>query len=207
MPWLAVDLYITYFTDLIPRMSGRTIVNVVNQSLTGFLMRFVVPLKEALSWGPPLVIDAWVRWVNISLLAAWCAGAGFVMSSRKNDGKVVAASYLLAAIPMFSPLGWGHAYVFALPGILLVFHKYASNDRKDVFPKAVVLVALLALMIPAYHKFLFFGSLPSALQNMVYSRYFLATLSCCVLQLYSLKILSSNKGLGLREKERDVAAL
>lgn len=202
LPWLPIDLYVVYFADLLPRMSGRTIVNIINQSLTAFLMRFVISFEQALSWvQPALVVHAWIRWVNILFLAGSCFGIGLLVWTKKHDKQIAAASCLLAAIPIFSPLGWGHAYVYALPVILTGFHRYASKGREHWFSKGVVLAALLALMIPVYHRFLLAQALPSVLQNLLYSRYLLATLMCSVLQLYSLKMFSSKTGSGCSENE------
>ncbi len=186
LPWLDTELYVTYFTDLLPRMSGRTIVNVVNQSLIAFLMRFVVPMSDALSWGPPLTVELWVQWSNICGFAAWCIGATWLLYINGPDRKALASSYLLAAIPIFSPLGWGHAYVLALPVMLLVFHRYASNPGGGWFARAIVLGALLSVMVPAYHRFDAAETLPSAMQNALYSRYLLVTFICCALQLFSI---------------------
>lgn len=67
------------------------------------------------------------------VLAAWCVAVGLLVCTARRDRQVVATSCLLQAIPMFSPLGWGHAYVFAYPITLIVFHGYATRDREAWF--------------------------------------------------------------------------
>ena len=82
------------------------------------------------------------------------------------------AATLIALVAIIAPLGWGHTYVMVLPLVILQL-----ITMKDAAPITAITIFLCvaALMVPAgRHLPLDFA--PDWLENLVYSRYLIATI-------------------------------
>jgi hypothetical protein len=89
---------------------------------------------------------------------------------------------MMALVAILAPLGWGHTYVMVLP--LVVLQLIAMRDAP--WPIAVLIFAcVMAMMVPA-GRHLPIESAPSWLQNVVYSRYLLATLALVITSTLSV---------------------
>ena len=74
---------------------------------------------------------------------------------------------------VIAPLGWGHTYVMVLP--LVILQLIAMRDARPIVAIAIFL-CVAALMVPAGRRFAFVEGSPDWLQNLIYSRYLIATM-------------------------------
>ena len=175
LPIVPLSAYQTFFNEVLPARFDKTAVHILNQSLIAFLERFVLAPERFLNWTgeEAIAASATVRAVN------WGFGVAVVMVLWHRAGRgsrveaVDSAAGLIALAAVIAPLGWGHTYVLTLPLVVLhlVTLRYAT-----AWQAATIGACVLALMIPAGRRFSFVEVLPAALQNLVYSRYLLATL-------------------------------
>ena len=79
---------------------------------------------------------------------------------------------MIALVAIIAPLGWGHTYVMVLPLVILQL-----ITMKDAAPIAAIAIFLCvaALMLPA-GRHLPIDSAPDWFENLVYSRYLIATI-------------------------------
>lgn len=173
LPIVPAGLYVAYFLDLLPTLSGRTIVNIYNQSAAAFLTRLDVPIRESLQTFDAYPIRPAVR---LGILVAALSSIALLMRlARRPAGlDLVVVASLIAIIGPIAPLGWGHSYIYVLP--LLVVALALALERRSVMLAGVVVAVFTAMSIPAYRRFTFLADAPSLVQNLVYSRYLLATL-------------------------------
>ena len=159
-----------FVTDVLPARADKTAIHIVNQSLVAFLERFRFPSESYVNWtGHEAVrVSLIVRLVNVGFAATAIAA----MWKRRHAGALNAAC-LIALIAVIAPLGWGHTYVMVLP--LVVYQLIALKDVSQ--GKAIaIFVCMLAFMIPAGRQ-LQIDRAPDWLENVVYSRYLLATIA------------------------------
>ena len=91
------------------------------------------------------------------------------------------AASLIALIAVIAPLGWGHTYVMVLP---LVVYQLIAMTKASLNTAIAIFLCMLALMVPAgRHLPIEWG--PDWLENVVYSRYLIATI---VLMLISTTV-------------------
>jgi len=159
-----------FFTEVLPARADKTALHIVNQSLVGFLERFRFPPESYLIWtGHEAVrVSLAVRLIN----AGFAAIAVAAMWKRRDAGALNAAC-LIALIAVIAPLGWGHTYVMILP--LVVYQLIALKNASQGHAIAIF-VCVLALMIPA-GRHLPIDRAPDWLENVVYSRYLIATIA------------------------------
>lgn len=124
-----------------------------------------------------------------ALLAAALVGAltllRLVLPWKRADGglrlSVVASdAIVMAVLAMVAPLGWGHTYMLALPLVILRLALIGQTDPLRAF---VVFCCVAALMVPAGRLFSFANHWSGWLQNLVCSRYLLATAILAVLRV------------------------
>jgi hypothetical protein len=182
---IPLSIYKYYLFEFIPEISQFTVTNIINQSTIGFLSRLTLPFTSAFSWGPAYLVPSWVRLSNVVL----CIGASLVLvplfKFRDNEpGSVIAEASLLSFMPMFSPLGWGHVYVLAMP-MFLVAGLYAIRGYVQTRYTSLVVLLFFGMFIPIYHHFRILDPIPDVLQNLLYSRYLIAVLilNCIVVTI------------------------
>jgi len=172
VPWRA---YEQFAFEVLPARFDKTAVHISNQSLVAFLERFFVAPERFLNWTGEQAIAA----SGMMRAISWLTGIGLIIFlwRRAIDGprleSVDSAAGLIALAAVIAPLGWGHTFVLVLP--LVILHVASARDTTNIQAIAIAL-SVLALMIPAGRHFSFIDHWPSWLQNIVYSRYLLATL-------------------------------
>lgn len=172
LPFVPFSLY----PDFIRKLGGVSQVvstHVINQSFTAFLQRFTLPLEKILGWPNIYPVLPWIKWLNYLALATML---GWIVSRRLNH--TVSGALLLALIPVFSTLGWGHTYIFALPVWMIAFHQLTIMGKQKVLNHAVLIVMGLLLLVPVHNAPGMLQKLPFVLQNLYYSRILLVTLIC-----------------------------
>jgi len=159
-----------FFREVLPARADKTAIHIVNQSLVAFLERFRYPTDLFVNWtGHEAVrVSLVLRVVN----AAFAAAAIAVMWQRRRFVALNAAS-LIALIAVIAPLGWGHTYVMVLP--LLVYQLIAMTTA-SLNTAIAIFLCVLAFMIPAGRQ-LPIEWAPDWLENVVYSRYLIATIA------------------------------
>ena len=182
LPLVPFAIYET-FANVLPGRAGFTAIHVTNQSLPAFLERFRYEPALFLNWtGQQAVAMTTI----VRALTAVVGGlvVGKLWLEGRNDSRVFPASAaaMIALISVLSPLGWGHTYVMALP--LVVMQLNALHDASRPYA-LVIFLAVAAMMIPA-GRHLPIDSMPAWLQNVVYSRYLLATLALIVISTVSI---------------------
>jgi len=188
VPW---SVYRTFFLDVLPARADKTAIHVVNQSLVAFLERFRYPSAEFLNWtghesvSVPVAARA-LNWVFAAAVAATVA--------LRHSSRDLKAASLIALIAVIAPLGWGHTYLLALP--LIVVRLLSVRDASTTVA-AMIFLSVGAMMIPA-GRHLPLDAAPDWLQNLVYSRYLLATVT--------LMLISSNHSIGHKTESTAIAS-
>ena len=183
LPFVPIAAYQSFLASL-PRRAGITAIHIANQSLVAFLERFRYAPELFLNWtgNEAVAVTPAVR--GIQALLAIGTVAALWLQSRKHPAVIPAsAASMIALVAVIAPLGWGHTYVLALP--LVVLQLIAMRDA----PRAIAVTIFLcvaAMMIPA-GRHLPIDAAPSWLQNVVYSRYLLATLALGVISTVTIR--------------------
>ena len=167
VPYREFDLFFRY---VLPARADKTAIHIVNQSLVAFLERFKYSTELFVNWtGREAVTVSLVgRVVN-----AGFAAVAIVAMWQRRDAVLLNAASLIALIAVIAPLGWGHTYVMVLPLVIYQLIAMAGASSK----KAIgIFFCVLALMIPA-GRHLPIERAPDWLENVVYSRYLIATIA------------------------------
>jgi hypothetical protein len=109
-----------------------------------------------------------VRAVN-----AGCAVMAIAFMWRRRRFIALNAASLIALIAVIAPLGWGHTYVMVLP---LVVYQLVVMTKASLNTAIAIFVCVLAFMVPA-GRHLPIDRAPDWLENVVYSRYLIATIA------------------------------
>ena len=182
LPIVPVSVHRSFLRDVLAARFDKTAIHVVNQSVVAFLERFQLPPERYLLWDgeEAITVSRTIRTINwavaiVVLFYLWRrTEAGFRLSLVASDAVV------MALLAMVAPLGWGHTYMLVLP---LVVFRLAMIDRTDSARAVVVLCCVAALMVPAGRLFSFANHWPGWLQNLLYSRYLLATATLAFLRV------------------------
>jgi len=159
-----------FFLQVLPSRVDKTAIHIVNQSLVAFLERFKYPTELFVNWTghEAVTVSLPLRLINIGFAAA----AIGVMWRRRRFVALNAAS-LIALIAVIAPLGWGHTYVMVLP---LVMYQLIAMRSASLTTAIAIFICVLAFMIPA-GRLLPIEWAPDWLENVVYSRYLVATIA------------------------------
>lgn len=181
-PILPLELYRRYFFEVYPGLADQTAPHIYNQSVIGWLTRFVEPLSMYYNWGP-LLVDARVKVAN---LLAMAAVFGWIMVGyyRHRERKLLHYACILAASPIVVTYGWGGTYMLALPLVMLAMH--SLFERSWVYALLVPFMAVL-FIIPAYRPFDLGDQLGAVASHLYYNRYLFVTalLLLCSVQVKS----------------------
>jgi alpha-1,2-mannosyltransferase len=169
----------SFFLEVLPARGDKTAIHIVNQSLLAFLERFRHAPELFLNWTghEAVTVSRMLRSVN----AGFAALAVLFIWKRPSSGLLKAAC-LIALIAVIAPLGWGHTYVMVLP--LIVIQLIVMKDAPS-FTAVVIFFSVSAFMVPA-GRHLPIDTAPDWLENVVYSRYLIATIA--------LMLISSARG-------------
>jgi len=175
LPLVPPGAYQTFVNDVLPARFDKTAVHISNQSLIAFIERFAMPPDRFLNWTgeQAVTVSGGVRAVNWLFGLAVMGWAWYRATRDPLMGQVESAAGLIALAAIIAPLGWGHTYVLVLPVVLL--HLFTMRHASPVVA-AVIMACVAALMVPAARRIGIVEVLPSALQNVVYSRYLIVAL-------------------------------
>lgn len=178
---IPIEIYVQYFSDLLPTMSGRAIINIDNQSLAAIWLRAQDTGLDARISFAALPIPGLL---NMSFaLAALGTIAAFVLRARSTcNGFVPVTAVIMAMIGPLAPLGWGHSYIFILPALVMVLA--IAWDRRDAKAVSAALIAWAMLVVPS-HSRLPDDLVPELVARIFYARYAIATL-ILIAQLWRL---------------------
>ena len=182
LPIVPLSAHRAFLSEVLPARFDKTAIHVLNQSVVAFLERFQVAPALYLQWSgeQAITVSGTIRALNwglaiVVLFYLWRrAEAGFRLSMVASDAAV------MALLAMVAPLGWGHTYMLVLPLVILRLALIGQTDPLRAF---VVFCCVAALMIPAGRLFAFANTWPGWLQNLVYSRYLLATAALIILRV------------------------
>lgn len=168
-----VDLYLDYFRNQLPSMSGHAIINIDNQSLAGILVRTAAPLADYVKLYTTLPLPAWFR-AGIVALMLGGMGAAVWQVRRTGAPALLVASWATALACLVAPLGWGHTYCLLIP--LLIHVLRLALARRTWAECAVAGACYLALLLPAHHRLFIDTAIPGWAAQLFYARYAIAAL-------------------------------
>jgi hypothetical protein len=174
VPWQA---YRAFFFDVLPARIDQTAIHITNQSLVAFLERFRFSSDLFLYWTgeEAITVSGAVRFVNVV-----CAVGAIVSVAKLSAPLELKAASLMALVAVVAPLGWGHTYVMVLPLVICQLMVMQTAPR----PAAVMIFACVsAFLIPA-GRHLPIGRAPDWVENIVYSRYLIATVILVSISAY-----------------------
>ena len=182
LPFIPFHLYLD-FSKKLEAVSQYTSSNIINQSVIAFGQRLIVPFRQAFEWPNIYRIPGWLKGINFALLGLILALAGVKIRKEKDRAPagVMANPLLPGAIMLslgaaFSPLGWGHTFVFSLPLWILSMKKIEKTVQQRIFNWGILLVMALLCLIPVYNHPHFLDNWPIPVQVIYYSRFLIITL-------------------------------
>jgi alpha-1,2-mannosyltransferase len=182
LPLVPFAVYET-FANILPGRAGVTAIHITNQSLPAFLERFRYEPALFLNWtGQQAVAMSTIVRGLTALVGVSVAGKLWFESRKDSRMLPASAASMIALISVLSPLGWGHTYVMAIPLVMMQLNAMREASRELA---VMIFLAVAAMMIPA-GRHLPIDSVPAWLQNVVYSRYLLATLALIVISTISI---------------------
>jgi len=169
LPLVPLLLYDQYFMHLLPVMGAKTVGHIYNQSITAVAVRLSLPIEAWFSFAP-LDVSRWIRWLNATLLVVAVGAFVFSRIARFSD-HLLLMLMVLAFMPLIAPLGWGHAYLFAIPLVA-----YCAVYGETPFTRLVAWLAWLLLLPPAYSLLGPVRQFGTPVVELLYSRYPIAVL-------------------------------
>ena len=169
LPIVPLPAYGAFFFDVLAARLDKTAIHITNQSLVAFLERFRFSPDLFLNWTgqQAITVSGVIRAINLGF-----AGAAVFAIATYSVSRESKAAALMALVAVIAPLGWGHAYVMVLPLVVL---QLMEMQRAGTLRALVIFCCAGAFMIPA-GRHLPIGGAPDWIENIVYSRYLLATL-------------------------------
>lgn len=182
LPIVPLSAHRTFLQDVLGARFDKTAIHVLNQSVVAFLERFQLPPLLYLQWSgeQAITVSKTIRTINwafaiVVLCYLWRrAEAGSRLSLVASDAAV------MALLAMIAPLGWGHTYMLVLPLVIL---RLTTIGQAGPLRAIVIFCCVAALMVPAGRLFSFANDWPGWLQNLLYSRYLLATATLAILDV------------------------
>lgn len=182
LPVIPGSAHRAFLTQVLPTRIDKTAIHISNQSMVAFVERFHHPSSRFLYWTGEQAVTASAT-ARLAGSLTGLAGLLFLWRRATAGSPVASEAALMALVAIVAPLGWGHTYILVLPLVIL---RLAAIRQETAVTAAIVAGCVLALMIPASRVFSFADSWPSGLQNLLYSRYLLATLVLALLPLRPL---------------------
>ena len=185
LPIVPLRSHSIYVNQVLVSRIDKTAIHVTNQSLVATLERLRYPSSRFLHWtgeqavtiSTPVRTGAWAAGL-LALVVCWRRAA-----SGRPGASAMSQAGLMALVALAAPLGWGHTYVMVLPLVVLRLVTLQSMNRAQAW---LVACCILALMVPAGRMLHFADPWPDWLQNLLYSRYLIATVVLALLPLRQL---------------------
>jgi hypothetical protein len=157
------------FLQVLDARVDKTAIHMTNQSLVAFLERLRYPSELFLNWTgqQAVTVSPLVRGIGMVVTVTAVLG----LWKRTATAELKAAS-LMALIPVVAPLGWGHVYVMVLPLVML---RLIAVKAATPLVASMVAISVGGLLIPA-GRHLPIDAAPDWVENILYSRYLVATL-------------------------------
>jgi alpha-1,2-mannosyltransferase len=176
LPFIPFHLYID-FSKKLEAVSQYTSSNIINQSVIAFGLRLIVPFRQAFEWPNIYQIPEWLKGINYALLGLILVLAGVkTIKEKAISNPLLPGAIMLSLGAAFSPLGWGHTFVFSLPLWILSMKKIEKTVQKNIFSWGILLAMALLCLIPVYNHPRFLDSWPIPVQVVYYSRFLIITL-------------------------------
>jgi hypothetical protein len=188
LPVVPLEVYRIYVEEFLPSMSGYIVLDPMNHSFAALITRLLYE-QTGSAW-QPYRLFAWIKWLNLLLLGG---SALLLMALEKANllgNRICTNACLLAAIPMFSPLGWGHTYALALPLLILCMHLFGKARGIGW----LIVATVVAFALPTTYGFDHHQPIPSGIASLFYGRYFLAAALAGVLVTLYCDRLTAKKG-------------
>ena len=178
LPIVPLSSHQAFVSSVLPARFDKTAIHVVNQSLVAFVERFQVPPERYLQWTgeEAITVSPPVRLLNWGFAAAALLYLWMRAKAGADVSRVTSDAALMALVAMVAPLGWGHTYMLVVPLVIL---RLAMIAQAGTLRAIVIFCCVGALMVPAGRLFPFTADWPAWLQNLLYSRYLLATAVLC----------------------------
>lgn len=191
LPVVSLPTYRIFLFDVLARRIDKTAIQITNQSLVAFIERFRFAPDFYTYWTGQEAVTVSTLGAAINLAFAAIAAVLLAIVRIPQEHKAAA---LMALIAVIAPLGWGHTYVMVLP--LVMLQLIAMRDASAIVA-VITTVCVLAFVVPAGRR-LPIDFMPDWLENVVYSRYLLATML--------LMMISSNRVVGQKPESTIIAS-
>lgn len=168
-----ISVWRTFFVEMLPIMSERTIVNIDNQSLVADWVRLSIDRQVAHHSYDAVVVPAAIR-AAVMLAGAGTIAAMVLWARRHGASLLLVQAVAMAVISLIAPLGWGHSYAYVLPLLVTVAAMALTRARWGMLLIAGACWAML--LIPSHRQFGFLEGMPHGLWWLVNSRYAIAAL-------------------------------
>jgi alpha-1,2-mannosyltransferase len=187
LPVVSLPTYRTFLFDVLARRIDKTAIQITNQSLVAFIERFRFAPDFYTYWTGQEAVTVSTLGAAINLAFAAIAAVLLAIVRIPQEHKAAA---LMALIAVIAPLGWGHTYVMVLPLVML---QVIAMRNASAIVAVITTVCVLAFVVPAGRR-LPIDFMPNWLENLVYSRYLLATML--------LIVISTNRVVGQKTESR-----
>ena len=191
LPVVSLSTYRIFLFDVLARRIDKTAIQITNQSLVAFIERFRFAPDFYTYWTGQEAVT--VSTLGAAINLAFTAIAAVLLAIVRVPQEHKAAA-LMALIAVIAPLGWGHTYVMVLPLVML---QLIAMRNASAIVAVITTLCVLALAVPAGRR-LPIDFLPDWLENIVYSRYLLATML--------LMVISSNRVVGQKTESTIIAS-
>jgi hypothetical protein len=172
LPWVPLHLYVD-FAKKMADLSRYTSAHIINQSVTAFGIRGSIPFQRSFQWPNIYLVPGWLKITNYLIMAVVLVTT---MAKAASDRPIVWGAIILAAGALFSPLGWGHAFVFCLPLLMISLERIERSIPRRPLNYALFFVTALLFLIPVHNHPAFLDQWPALIQNIYYSRFLCITL-------------------------------
>ncbi len=176
LPFIPWHLYLD-FSKKLEAVSQYTSSNIINQSVIAFGERLIVPFRQAFEWPNIYRIPGWLKGINYTLLGLIIVLVGLKMKKEKDrTASLLPGVIMLSLGAVFSPLGWGHTFVFSLPLWILSMKKIEKTAPENIFGWGILLPMALLCLVPVYNHPHILDRWPLPVQIIYYSRFLIITL-------------------------------
>ena len=191
LPVISLQTYRIFLFDVLARRIDKTAIQITNQSLVAFIERFRFAPDFYTYWTgqEAVTVSTLATAVNLAFTAIAAVLLAIIRIPQEHK-----AAALMALIAVIAPLGWGHTYVMVLPLVML---QLISMRNASAIVALITAVCVLAFVVPAGRR-LPIDFMPDWLENIVYSRYLLATML--------LMVISSNRVVGQKTESTIIAS-
>jgi hypothetical protein len=180
LPLVPRGLYAEFFGQRLPQLGTMTNLNGANQSITGVVERLGHPL-QSLGTYEYVVARPESRAAGAVAAVILIAGLYTALLRHRSSNPTLTGVVLLAALPLISPLGWEHTFVFALPLCLWLVIETERRPRSLRFAAGAIALTSCVQKPPDALLLNTVGSAWSPLWWVFYLRYTLADLAALAL--------------------------